>query len=72
MLKIWNGVFWGPEQGERRAVALNPLLPGILLLVAGIVWIGLFPGVLYSVAELAAQQAYEPRAYIEAVLGPDR
>lgn len=70
MLKIWNGVFWGPEQGERRPVALKPLLPGIMLLVAGIVWIGLFPGVLYSVAEVAARQAYEPRAYIEAVLGP--
>ena len=72
MLKIWNGAFWGAEQGERRGAALNPLLPGIILLVAGIVWIGLFPGVLYSVAELAAQQAYEPQAYIEAVLGPGR
>ncbi len=69
MLKIWNGVFWGQEQGERRSVALKPLLPGIILLVAGIVWISLFPGVLYSVAEVAAQQAYEPQAYIEAVLG---
>ena len=72
MLKIWNGVFWGPEQGERRPVALNPLLPGIILLVAGIVWIGLFPGVLYSVAEVAAQQVYDPQAYIEAVLGAGR
>jgi formate hydrogenlyase subunit 3/multisubunit Na+/H+ antiporter MnhD subunit len=53
-------------------VALNPLLPGIILLVAGIVWIGLFPGVLYSVAEVAAQQVYDPQAYIEAVLGAGR
>lgn len=72
MLKIWNGVFWGQEQGERRPVALKLLLPGIILLVVGIVLIGLFPGVLYSVAEVAAQQAYEPQAYIEAVLGAGR
>ena len=71
MLKIWNGVFWGEEMGERRQVPLRPLLPGVSLLVGGIVGLGLFPGLLYSLAEVAAEQAYHPQAYIEAVLGPE-
>lgn len=71
MLKIWNGVFWGEEYGERRPVTLRPLLPGVVLLVGCIVGIGLFPGVLYSVAELAAAQTFDPGVYIRAVLGPE-
>jgi multicomponent Na+:H+ antiporter subunit D len=70
MLKIWNGVFWGEEKGEVRPVALAPLLPGVVLLVSLTVGIGLFPGVLYSVVEVAAAQVFNPWVYIEAVLGP--
>ena len=69
MLKIWNGVFWGEEAGERRPVALWPLLPGIILLVFFIVGIGLFPGILYGVAQTAAAQVADPWVYIAAVLG---
>jgi len=68
MLKIWNGIFWGEEKGERRPVALQPLFPGIVLLVFFIVGIGLFPGILYSVTEAAAHQVYDPQVYISAVL----
>ena len=69
MLKIWNGVFWGEEAGERRPVSLWPLFPGIVLLVFFIVGIGLFPGILYSVAQTAAAQVADPHVYIAAVLG---
>ena len=71
MLKIWNGIFWGEEAGERRPVALQPLFPGVVLLVFFIVGIGLFPGLLYSITEVAAEQTYDPRVYITAVLGAD-
>ena len=37
MLKIWNGIFWGEETGDRRPVPLQPLLPGVVLLVFFIV-----------------------------------
>lgn len=70
MLKIWNGVFWGAEKGEVRTVALAPLLPGVVLLVSLTVGIGLFPQVLYRVAEVVGAQASDPWIYIEAVLGP--
>ena len=70
MLKVWNGVFWGEERGETRPAALAPLLPGVVLLVSLTVGIGLFPGILYSVAEVAAAQVSDPWVYIEAVLGP--
>ena len=49
-------------------MALQPLFPGIVLLVFFIVGIGLFPGILYSVTEAAAQQMYDPQVYISAVL----
>ena len=71
MLKIWNGVFWGAESGERRPAALGPLLPGVVLLVGGLVAIGLFPGGLSRVTELAAVQAFDPGRYVAAVLGPE-
>ena len=71
MLKIWNGVFWGEEAGERRSVSLRPLFPGIVLLVFFIVGIGLFPSILYSVAQAAASQVSDPSVYIAAVLGPE-
>ena len=71
MLKIWNGIFWGEETGDRRPVSLQPLFPGVVLLVFFIVGIGFIPGVLYSVAQVAAAQVYDPRVYITAVLGPD-
>jgi multicomponent Na+:H+ antiporter subunit D len=70
MLKIWNGVFGGEGKGERRPVALTPLLPGIVLLVSLTVAIGLFPHILYHVVEVAAAQISDPWVYIEAVLGP--
>jgi multicomponent Na+:H+ antiporter subunit D len=70
MLKIWNGVFWGEEKGEVRTVSVVPLLPGVLLLVALTIGIGLFPSLLYQVTEIAGAQAADPWVYIEAVLGP--
>jgi multicomponent Na+:H+ antiporter subunit D len=70
MLKIWNGIFWGEERGEPQPVALAPLLPGVILLVSLTVGIGLFPAVLYRVAEVVGAQASDPWIYIEAVLGP--
>jgi multicomponent Na+:H+ antiporter subunit D len=70
MLKIWNGIFWGEVRGEPQPVALAPLLPGVILLVSLTVGIGLFPAVLYRVAEVVGTQASNPWVYIEAVLGP--
>jgi multicomponent Na+:H+ antiporter subunit D len=69
MLKIWNEVFWGEEKGEVRSGSVTPLLPGIVFLVALTVGIGLFPGLLYKVAEVVGTQASDPWIYIEAVLG---
>jgi len=71
MLKIWNGIFWGEERGERRQVSLPQLLPGVVLLVSLTVGIGLFPALLYGVVEVAAAQVSDPWVYIEAVLGPE-
>ncbi len=71
MLKIWNGVFWGEQTGEIRQVSMPMLLPGVILLVALTVGIGLFPHVIYGVVEVAAEQMISPDAYIEAVLGSD-
>lgn len=70
MLKLWNGIFWGEERGEPQPVALAPLLPGVILLVSLTVGIGLFPEILYRVAEVVGAQASDPWIYIEAVLGP--
>ena len=71
MLKIGNGVFWGEHTGEIRQVSMPMLLPGVILLVALTVSIGLFPHVIYGVVEIAAEQMISPDAYIEAVLGSE-
>ena len=70
MLKIWNGAFWGEERAQLRPVPIGSLLPGVVLLVSCTVAIGLFPGVLYRIVEVAAVQVSDPWVYIEAVLGP--
>jgi multicomponent Na+:H+ antiporter subunit D len=70
MMKIWNGVFWGEEQVEKpRQRRLAPLLPGVVLLVALTVLIGLFPAVVFRFTEAAGRNLFEPQAYIAAVLG---
>ncbi len=85
MLKIWAQAFWKapPEASEdARAEASSPdaelgrgerwlmLAPAAGLALCTL-WIGLQPGTLYALAEVAAGQLLSPERYIEAVLGAE-
>lgn len=74
MMKVWNGVFWGEgkeagwaNEGQRGTYLA--LLPGIGLLVALTLLIGLLPQPLFALTSRAAQQIFDPQVYIQAVLG---
>ncbi len=76
MTKIWSGVFWGERETEPpvkprphgRAGAPWAMLVGTGLLVAASIAVSAWAGLLYDVAERAADDLLEPAGYVEAVL----
>jgi multicomponent Na+:H+ antiporter subunit D len=72
MVKIWNEAFWKDSPDDwhspERPVPVAMMVPSVALAACTVAF-GLFPGVFFSYAELAAEQLVEPAAYIEAVLG---
>jgi multicomponent Na+:H+ antiporter subunit D len=79
MIKIWNEAFWkpAPEVGHRKESPptgklttrqLLLLLGPITLLALITVAIGLQPQLLFNVAEGAAAQLLDSKAYTQAVL----
>jgi multicomponent Na+:H+ antiporter subunit D len=72
MTKIWSEAFWKPAAGgpgrmSQRLPAAALAASAALAVVT--VALGLGAEALWSVAESAAHQLYEPDAYLEAVLG---
>jgi multicomponent Na+:H+ antiporter subunit D len=76
MTKIWSGVFWGERETEPpvkprphgRAGAPWAMLVGTGLLVAASIAVSVWAGLLYGVAERAADDLLEPAGYVDAVL----
>jgi multicomponent Na+:H+ antiporter subunit D len=75
MTKIWGEAFWkaapsgatdSPLVGDAR---MRRLLAPIALLAACTIFIGFSAGPLFDLAARAAEQVYNPSAYIQAVLG---
>ncbi len=78
MIKIWSEVFWKtapgggevdvyPAVGQRELWLMS--LPAVGLALCT-VFIGLYAGPLYALAEISASELLAPERYIEAVLGP--
>ncbi len=72
MVKIWNEAFWKPSplaatRGE-TPVPWTMVAPAIVL-AAGTVLFGLFPGYFFSFAERSGAQLMDPSGYIIAVMG---
>ena len=74
MTKIWNEVFAKARPG---GVPAEPMTRGALAvrlapsaaLAALTLLVGLVPGLLFALAQRAAEQLLDPRAYVAAVLG---
>jgi multicomponent Na+:H+ antiporter subunit D len=73
-LRVFVRLFWG-EMAEpiveeiRRSGMKSTALLGALLLVVLILWLGIWPASLVTVATATADQIGQPRIYIDAVLG---
>jgi multicomponent Na+:H+ antiporter subunit D len=72
MTKIWLGVFWGPQQHDRRPVPTTPgnrrvMLAATGLAVAGTLTISLFAGTLFDLSQRAADDLRSPDSYITEV-----
>ena len=76
MTKIWSGVFWGvreldpPVEPRRDGRLGSPwaMLAGTAMLVVASIAVSIWAGLLYDVAERAANDLLEPTGYVEAVL----
>jgi multicomponent Na+:H+ antiporter subunit D len=76
MTKIWSGVFWGireldpPVEPKHEGRFGSPwaMLAGTGMLVAASMAVSVWAGLLYDVAERAADDLLEPAGYVEAVL----
>ena len=76
MTKIWSGVFWGIREidppvepkDEGRFGSPWAMLLGTGMLAVASIAVSVWAGVLYDVAERAADDLLEPSGYVEAVL----
>jgi multicomponent Na+:H+ antiporter subunit D len=71
MTKIWNEVFWKapPDEARRRPTGIRGRLVPVLLLCVLTLAIGLAGDPLFELAQRAAGQLIDTRAYVDAVLG---
>jgi multicomponent Na+:H+ antiporter subunit D len=74
MTKIWSEAFWkdAPEEHPEREHGPASMVLPIALLAAVTVGMGLAAGPVFDLAERAAEQLIDPRAYVDAVLGGGR
>ncbi|RTR03811.1 Na+/H+ antiporter subunit D [Halomonas nitroreducens] len=77
MVKIWAEVFWkaSPQAGDTPPAVERGELWLMMAPVVGLalctLFIGLYAGPLYGLAEASAEQLLDPERYIRAVLGPE-
>jgi multicomponent Na+:H+ antiporter subunit D len=72
MAKIWSEAFWKPARDEtvHAGRSAGALLPSIAILVALTVAVSLGAEPVFELSTRAAEQLMDPRAYLDAVLGP--
>ena len=74
LIRIWSEAFWkaAPERGHastaRETSVAGAAMAPVLVLSAALLWIGLQPALLISVAEQSAQNLLAPQSYVDAVL----
>jgi multicomponent Na+:H+ antiporter subunit D len=70
--RAWNRGFWGSPSDALRESDVDPVLGGIVAVMAlAIVVVGIGVDPILAGATDAAQVAIDPKAYVDAVLGPE-